>query len=70
MKYSAAMLAAFVLVTSGCAVTARTPTRSVVNPSDSRHSEEFDMSSERLFEKREKAEKIDRLLQRIRGNGS
>lgn len=71
MKFAAAVLSACVLVTSGCAVTARAPQpRNLPNHWDSRNSEEFDMSAERLFQKREKAEKIDRLLKKIRGDGS
>lgn len=71
MKYAAAVLAACVLATSGCAVTARVPQpHTVSNLSDIRPVQEFDWEAERVFQKREKSEKIDRLLKKIRGNGS
>lgn len=71
MKCSATLLLAAVLTTSGCAVTARAPySQSVANGSDIRHLEEFDWEAEAALQKRKKAEKIDRLLKKIRGDGS
>lgn len=67
MKYVAAMLSACVLAISGCAVTVSTPESSAPNYPDSQNSEEFDASTERVFRKREK---IERLLKKIRGDGS
>lgn len=68
MKRLVAILSACVFTISGCAVTARVPqSQPVTNRSDIRQLEEFDREAERILEKREK---IDRLLKKIRGNGS